>query len=367
MHKEIGLCILTYNSSLTISHVLQNILKQDYPKEKILYLIVDGGSRDETLKIVNDILSGYNVDYRVVVAPGTNIPQARNICLENLSEESIDFIIFIDSDILLVPVNVLSEMIRIAKLFPNTIIHFAYSFKWFKDVSELKKFVAEMEQRNTKINVKMDNLKSSLCAGMGCTLIPASLAKTLHFYEKANFSEDILYVCNAVEKGYVALFIEGFSDCVVDLNVLKDAKSDIYWMLPIKGYLRGIEAKALIQLVIRAMNCGRGFSAKRFFKFIAKHLGNAFLLATIPITLALVLMQNFILASIFAMIMALSILGYATYKHVHGYPIKRALVNKIKFELFSTLVILLTPITLPKALKVYTKFKRLSKSIFKAS
>lgn len=148
---------------------------------------------------------------------------------------------------------------------------------------------------------------------------------------------------------------------------MKDAKSDIYWMLPIKGYLRGIEAKALIQLVIRAMNCGRGFSAKRFFKFIAKHLGNAFLLATIPITLALVLMQNFILASIFAMIRALSILGYATYKHVHGYPIKRALVNKIKFELFSTLVILLTPITLPKALKVYTKFKRLSKSIFKAS
>jgi glycosyltransferase involved in cell wall biosynthesis len=45
MHKEIGLCILTYNSSLTVSHVFKNILKQDYPKEKILYLIVDGGSR----------------------------------------------------------------------------------------------------------------------------------------------------------------------------------------------------------------------------------------------------------------------------------------------------------------------------------
>jgi len=56
----------------------------------------------------------------------------------------------------------------------------------------------------------MDNLKPSLCAGMGCTLIPASLAKTLHFYEKVNFSEDNFYVCNAVEKGYVALFIDGF-------------------------------------------------------------------------------------------------------------------------------------------------------------
>jgi glycosyltransferase involved in cell wall biosynthesis len=48
---KISVCIPTYNSALTIDACLKSIAHQNYPKNLIELLIIDGGSQDDTLSI----------------------------------------------------------------------------------------------------------------------------------------------------------------------------------------------------------------------------------------------------------------------------------------------------------------------------
>lgn len=48
----LSVVIATYNSSSTIGECLKSLFNQDYPKEKLEVIIVDGGSEDNTLKII---------------------------------------------------------------------------------------------------------------------------------------------------------------------------------------------------------------------------------------------------------------------------------------------------------------------------
>ncbi|MDP2754648.1 MAG: glycosyltransferase [Nitrospirota bacterium] len=48
---SLSIVIPTYNSSKTLPLCLESIAGQDYPKEKIEFIIADGGSTDSTLEI----------------------------------------------------------------------------------------------------------------------------------------------------------------------------------------------------------------------------------------------------------------------------------------------------------------------------
>lgn len=50
-YPSISIVIATYNSDKTLPLTLESIKKQDYPKNKIEVLVIDGGSEDETLLI----------------------------------------------------------------------------------------------------------------------------------------------------------------------------------------------------------------------------------------------------------------------------------------------------------------------------
>ncbi|MEM4659270.1 MAG: glycosyltransferase [Sulfolobales archaeon] len=69
----IGICVLTLNSEATVGHAIKSILKQRPPKDEVFFVVVDGGSRDRTIEIVNEVLRG--LSYELISAPGSNIPQ----------------------------------------------------------------------------------------------------------------------------------------------------------------------------------------------------------------------------------------------------------------------------------------------------
>lgn len=97
---RLGVCTLTLNSGISINYVLNFLLMQEYPREKIFYLVVDGGSSDNTLEIVHEVFKNNpGLTYEVLVAAGTNIPQARNVCIERLLRTGVDYILFVDSDV----------------------------------------------------------------------------------------------------------------------------------------------------------------------------------------------------------------------------------------------------------------------------
>ena len=49
---KVSIITATYNSSATIEHCIQSVIGQDYPE--IEYIIVDGGSTDETISVIKD-------------------------------------------------------------------------------------------------------------------------------------------------------------------------------------------------------------------------------------------------------------------------------------------------------------------------
>ena len=49
----VSIVLTLFNSGKTVEAVLSSILAQDFPLDKVELIIVDGGSRDRTLEIVN--------------------------------------------------------------------------------------------------------------------------------------------------------------------------------------------------------------------------------------------------------------------------------------------------------------------------
>lgn len=99
----ISFIIPTYNSGKYLSGCLSSIKKQDYPKGKVETLIIDGGSKDRTIKIARKfrvkILNNPDVDAESGKSIGIKSAKGEIICL-------------LDSDNEIVQENWLREMVK---------------------------------------------------------------------------------------------------------------------------------------------------------------------------------------------------------------------------------------------------------------
>jgi glycosyltransferase involved in cell wall biosynthesis len=103
--------VLTKNRAHCIREVLKAIESLKYPKDKIKLVLVDGCSTDGTFDIITEWKDkakreGY-YDVVVIQAP-TNIPQARNLCIEHMEGK---YLLYWDSDVV-PPPELLLEMVN---------------------------------------------------------------------------------------------------------------------------------------------------------------------------------------------------------------------------------------------------------------
>jgi len=68
------------NEERTIGNLLDSILKQTRKPDEIV--IVDGGSRDNTVKVLKEHSKRFPIPVKVIVADGANISQGRNIAIQ---------------------------------------------------------------------------------------------------------------------------------------------------------------------------------------------------------------------------------------------------------------------------------------------
>lgn len=87
--KYVSIVVLTYNSEKTIRQCLTSIRNQTYPKDSYEVIVIDNGSTDNTLNIVNQF------DIKVHSHPKINISKMRNKGIEYSKGEIIGFV---DSD-----------------------------------------------------------------------------------------------------------------------------------------------------------------------------------------------------------------------------------------------------------------------------
>lgn len=87
------------NRACCIREVLRAIENLEYPREKIKLVFVDDYSTDGTFEILKEWKNRTEKSYYdvVLIQGQTNIPQARNLCINNMDG---DFILFWDSDVI---------------------------------------------------------------------------------------------------------------------------------------------------------------------------------------------------------------------------------------------------------------------------
>jgi glycosyltransferase len=101
--QKISIVTVTYNSSNTISDCIDSVLNQNY--NNIEYIIIDGNSTDDTLKIISKKVNNHNVKF--FSEPDLGVYDALN---KGIKKSTGNLIGFVHSDDLLNSSQIISEI-----------------------------------------------------------------------------------------------------------------------------------------------------------------------------------------------------------------------------------------------------------------
>jgi succinoglycan biosynthesis protein ExoA len=87
--QGVSLIIPMYNESSDIVDMLESVRAQDYPHEALQLIVVDGGSTDGSIEIVQSWLDKSDVPGEIVENPRRTIPTSLNVGLAHARPENI--------------------------------------------------------------------------------------------------------------------------------------------------------------------------------------------------------------------------------------------------------------------------------------
>lgn len=80
---KVSVVIPVYNEEKYIANCIESILKQDYPREDMEFIFVDGGSKDATVEIIRGYIEKYPELIRLEYNPKKTAPCAMNIGIKS--------------------------------------------------------------------------------------------------------------------------------------------------------------------------------------------------------------------------------------------------------------------------------------------
>lgn len=197
MTLKISVIVLTKNSQKYIRLCIESILKQTYPDFEII--VVDAGSKDETISILEGYKNKTNLPFRIEgVPPNTSIGKARQIGLEKSKGE---ILAFIDSDVELPHENWLKNM---SKPLHDETVAGVQTLAKCKDTDPqiLKKIHSSFEYKNTVIDINHYEI-----VGTSHLLIRKNLIERVGGIRDICSSEDLEVTKKIMQSGYKFIYL----------------------------------------------------------------------------------------------------------------------------------------------------------------
>ena len=187
----ISIVVPVYNVEKYIVNCLKSIVDQSYKDFELL--IIDDGSKDNSINLVNDYLSSKEINWKIIKKKNGGLASARNAGLKKAKGE---YICFIDADDC-IATNFLEKLISNIKK-----DNYDFSFCNFKYVN--KQSIDIEENKEIKIFNK-DNLLIAFLRRTIGFVVPSMLFKkeflinnNLFFDENIKFSEDQPFIWNVI-------------------------------------------------------------------------------------------------------------------------------------------------------------------------
>ncbi|WP_405294870.1 glycosyltransferase family 2 protein [Methanobrevibacter sp.] len=90
---KVSVIVPVYNASQYIGRTLDSILSQDFDGFEVI--VIDDGSTDGSLEIINNALKDSNVPHKIVHQENAGVSVARNV---GIDESAGDYLVFVDAD-----------------------------------------------------------------------------------------------------------------------------------------------------------------------------------------------------------------------------------------------------------------------------
>lgn len=174
------------NSAWSIREVLSAIEDLEYSKNRVKLVFVDDHSTDGTFEIISEWTKSVSHQYydSVLIQESTNIPKARNLCIERFEG---DYMLFWDSDVI-PPRNLLRQMV--------TMLETERSLGMIG-----ADYLHRKQDKQVGVYGKVMTSKRTHAVWMGFTLIRRDLFELIGgFNELLDIGEDAEYGIRAAEK-----------------------------------------------------------------------------------------------------------------------------------------------------------------------
>ena len=225
--------VVVFNREWIIKQMLTSLQNQTYPHDKIFVVIVDGASKDGTVAVAKEVLSKSDFSSYEVIVKKSNIPEARNLCIQNMKG---DFLLYWDSDVIMEPTAV-ERMVEIQKREKVDMVA-----SWVTEVTVNS--VDEISGKWPEWETKYPRLEKSWMideCGTGNILISRNVVSKVTFDPQLTFFEDKDFSLRATKLGFTILVTKnviGF-----DINTNKPYSSVYGVDMPIKGSAKGHQEK----------------------------------------------------------------------------------------------------------------------------